>query len=253
MLDGVRTLARVYQENPDAKIEIQVVKKSLTMEQVMQEQIKRAPRLWPRRPPAGRRPGSRPAATAELAGLSLRSARVRASRSRLRISAWRASVRSCWTRCASCAPFFVSGVRWAAAHCCGRPCSEEEGLAVVVALLVACVEDHGVVARARERVGGVLLLARRSVVEAPAVDHVALRVLGLAVNREMSGVGPANWSALPLTSKLPPPLSSSPPHAATNRAAANAAASTKQSLNRRARFTATSSRDDCRWASLRTD
>ena len=40
MLDGVRTLARVYQENPDAKIEIQVVKKSLTMEQVMQEQIK---------------------------------------------------------------------------------------------------------------------------------------------------------------------------------------------------------------------
>jgi hypothetical protein len=40
MLDGVRTLARVYRENPDAEIEIQVVKKSLTMEQVMQEQIR---------------------------------------------------------------------------------------------------------------------------------------------------------------------------------------------------------------------
>lgn len=39
MLDGVRTLARAYRENPDAKIEIQVVKKSLTMEQVMREQI----------------------------------------------------------------------------------------------------------------------------------------------------------------------------------------------------------------------
>jgi hypothetical protein len=40
MLDGVRTLARVYRENPDATIEIQVVKKSLTMEQVMREQIR---------------------------------------------------------------------------------------------------------------------------------------------------------------------------------------------------------------------
>jgi hypothetical protein len=40
MLDGVRTLARVYRENPDAEIEIQVVKKSLTMEQLMQEQIR---------------------------------------------------------------------------------------------------------------------------------------------------------------------------------------------------------------------
>jgi hypothetical protein len=40
MLDGVRTLARVYREKPDAKIEIQVVRKSLTMEQVMQEQIR---------------------------------------------------------------------------------------------------------------------------------------------------------------------------------------------------------------------
>ena len=39
MLDGVRDLARVYRENPDAKIEIPVEKKSLTMEQVMQEQI----------------------------------------------------------------------------------------------------------------------------------------------------------------------------------------------------------------------
>ena len=40
MLDGVRTLARVYRENPDAEIEIQVVKKSLTMEQLMREQIR---------------------------------------------------------------------------------------------------------------------------------------------------------------------------------------------------------------------
>jgi hypothetical protein len=40
MLDGVTTLARVYREKPDSKIEIQVVKKSLTMEQVMQEQIR---------------------------------------------------------------------------------------------------------------------------------------------------------------------------------------------------------------------
>src|SRR5687768_6722730 len=40
MLDGVRTLARTYRENPDANIEIQVVKKSLTMEQLMQEQIR---------------------------------------------------------------------------------------------------------------------------------------------------------------------------------------------------------------------
>jgi len=40
MLDGVRTLARVHREKPDAKIEIQVVRKSLTMEQLMQEQIR---------------------------------------------------------------------------------------------------------------------------------------------------------------------------------------------------------------------
>jgi hypothetical protein len=40
MLDGVRTLARVHREKPDAKIEIQVVRKSLTMEQLMQQQIR---------------------------------------------------------------------------------------------------------------------------------------------------------------------------------------------------------------------
>ena len=39
MLDAVRTLARVYREHPDEKIEIQVVKKSLTMEQLIREQI----------------------------------------------------------------------------------------------------------------------------------------------------------------------------------------------------------------------
>jgi hypothetical protein len=40
MLDGVRTLTRAYREHPDAKVEIQVVRKSLTMEQVMREQIR---------------------------------------------------------------------------------------------------------------------------------------------------------------------------------------------------------------------
>ena len=35
------TLARIYRENPDAKVEIQVEKKSFTMEQVMREQIRR--------------------------------------------------------------------------------------------------------------------------------------------------------------------------------------------------------------------
>lgn len=40
MLDGVKTLARVYREHPDAKVEIQVVNKSLTMDQVMREQIR---------------------------------------------------------------------------------------------------------------------------------------------------------------------------------------------------------------------
>jgi hypothetical protein len=40
MLTAVRDLARVYRENPDARIEIPVEKKSLTLEQVMREQIK---------------------------------------------------------------------------------------------------------------------------------------------------------------------------------------------------------------------
>jgi hypothetical protein len=39
MLDGVRDLARIYQEHPDAQIEIPVEKKSFTMDQVMREQI----------------------------------------------------------------------------------------------------------------------------------------------------------------------------------------------------------------------
>jgi hypothetical protein len=39
MLTAVRDLSRVYREQPDAKIEIPVEKKSLTMKQVMQEQI----------------------------------------------------------------------------------------------------------------------------------------------------------------------------------------------------------------------
>lgn len=40
MLDAVRVLGRIYRENPDAKIEIQVEKKSLTLEQVMRAQIR---------------------------------------------------------------------------------------------------------------------------------------------------------------------------------------------------------------------
>jgi hypothetical protein len=40
MLTAVRDLARVYRENPNASIEIPVEKKSLTLEQVMREQIK---------------------------------------------------------------------------------------------------------------------------------------------------------------------------------------------------------------------
>jgi hypothetical protein len=40
MLDGVRDLARIYREHPDEKIEIPVEKKSLTMKQVMDEQIR---------------------------------------------------------------------------------------------------------------------------------------------------------------------------------------------------------------------
>lgn len=38
MLTAVRDLSRVYRENPDAKLEIPVEKKSLTLKQVMQEQ-----------------------------------------------------------------------------------------------------------------------------------------------------------------------------------------------------------------------
>lgn len=40
MLDAVRTLARVSRENPDANVEIQIEKKSFTMEQLMREQIR---------------------------------------------------------------------------------------------------------------------------------------------------------------------------------------------------------------------
>jgi hypothetical protein len=40
MLDGVGDLARIYREHPDEKIEIPVEKKSLTMKQVMDEQIR---------------------------------------------------------------------------------------------------------------------------------------------------------------------------------------------------------------------
>jgi hypothetical protein len=41
MLDGVRDLARLYREHPDAKVEIPVEKKSFnSMEQVMREQIR---------------------------------------------------------------------------------------------------------------------------------------------------------------------------------------------------------------------
>jgi hypothetical protein len=38
-LDAVKDLARVYREHPDEKLEIPVEKKTLTMEQVMREQI----------------------------------------------------------------------------------------------------------------------------------------------------------------------------------------------------------------------
>jgi hypothetical protein len=38
MLTAVSDLSRIYRENPDAKIEISIEKKSLTMRQVMQEQ-----------------------------------------------------------------------------------------------------------------------------------------------------------------------------------------------------------------------
>ena len=40
MLDAVKDLARIYQAHPNEKIEIPVEKNSLTMEQVMSEQIK---------------------------------------------------------------------------------------------------------------------------------------------------------------------------------------------------------------------
>jgi hypothetical protein len=40
MLDAVRDMARLYRENPDAKFEIPVEKKSFTMEQVMREQVR---------------------------------------------------------------------------------------------------------------------------------------------------------------------------------------------------------------------
>jgi hypothetical protein len=40
MLTGVRDLSRVYRENPDATIEIQVEKKKLTLKQLMDEETK---------------------------------------------------------------------------------------------------------------------------------------------------------------------------------------------------------------------
>ena len=58
-----------------------------------------------------------------------------------------------------------------------RPRTEQEALAGVVAALVTGVDDHRVVAGAREGVSGVLLLARGPVVEPPAVVHLALGVL----------------------------------------------------------------------------
>ena len=39
MLTGVRDLAKVYRDNPNATIDIAIEKKKLTMEQVMREQI----------------------------------------------------------------------------------------------------------------------------------------------------------------------------------------------------------------------
>ena len=38
MLTAVRDLSRVYRENPDAKVEIPIEKKTLTLEQIVQEQ-----------------------------------------------------------------------------------------------------------------------------------------------------------------------------------------------------------------------
>ena len=39
-LDGVKDLARVYREHPDEKVEIPAEKKTLTMEQVVREEIR---------------------------------------------------------------------------------------------------------------------------------------------------------------------------------------------------------------------
>jgi hypothetical protein len=40
MLDAVRDLVRVYRKHPDEKVEITAEKKTLTMEQIMREQIR---------------------------------------------------------------------------------------------------------------------------------------------------------------------------------------------------------------------
>src|SRR4051794_30554396 len=60
-----------------------------------------------------------------------------------------------------------------------RPGPEQQALPRVVAALVTRVHDHRVVTGTWERVSRVLLLALRAVVEAPAVVHLALRVLGI--------------------------------------------------------------------------
>src|SRR3954469_25756750 len=58
-----------------------------------------------------------------------------------------------------------------------RPCAQEEGLAVVVACLVVCIEDHLVVAGACELVADRPSGGSGAVVEAPAVDDVTARTL----------------------------------------------------------------------------
>jgi hypothetical protein len=40
MLTGVSDIARIYRANPDAEVDIPIEKKSLTLEQIVQEQIK---------------------------------------------------------------------------------------------------------------------------------------------------------------------------------------------------------------------
>ena len=40
MLEAVRDLARVYRENPNEQVEVQVEKKSYTMEQLVREQVR---------------------------------------------------------------------------------------------------------------------------------------------------------------------------------------------------------------------